>query len=182
MPSTIALFASSRRHGNTGRLIDRVAGELGVEVVDLGSLRLSAYDYEHRNRGDDFEPLIARVLEHDQVVFASPIYWYSVSPPLKVLLDRLSDLLDLDDLREQGRRLRGKRAFVACTSVVDEAAPPFIGALRDTFDYLGMRYGGLLNANCENGYEPAKYEADIQRFIALVAGERGPQHGLEAMP
>ena len=60
---------------------------------------------------------------------------------------------------------------MVCTSVVDEAAAPFIGAFRDTFDYLGMRYGGLLNANCENGYEPAKYEADIRRFIALVAGQ-----------
>ena len=177
MPSTIALFASSRRHGNTGRLVDRVARELGVEIVDLGSLRMTPFDYEHRNRDDDFEPLIARVLDYDQLIFASPIYWYSVSPPLKVFLDRLSDLLDIDELLEQGRRLRGKCAFVACTSVVDEAAPPFIGALRDTFDYLGMRYGGLLNANCENGYEPAKYEADIRRFLALVAGAAGTATG-----
>jgi hypothetical protein len=38
---TIALFASSRRNGNTG---------------------MSAYDCEHRNRDDDFEPLMKRVL------------------------------------------------------------------------------------------------------------------------
>jgi multimeric flavodoxin WrbA len=171
VPRTIALFASSRRHGNTGRLVDLVAARLDIEVIDLASLRLTAFDYEHRNRDDDFEPLIGRVLEFDQLIFASPIYWYSVSPPMKVFLDRLSDLLDIDQLLDQGRRLRGKCAFVVCTSVVDEAAAPFIGAFRDTFEYLGMRYGGLLNANCENGYEPANYEADIRRFVALVAGE-----------
>jgi multimeric flavodoxin WrbA len=174
MPGTIALFASSRRHGNTGRLIDRVAAGLGVEVVDLGALRLSAYDYAHRNRDDDFEPLIARVLEFDQLIFASPVYWYSVSPPMKVFLDRLSDLLDIEELLPQGRKLRGKTGFVACTSIVDEVAPPFIGAFRDTFEYLGMRYGGLLNANCQDGYEAARYEPDIRRFIARVAGDARP--------
>jgi multimeric flavodoxin WrbA len=171
MPSTIALFASSRRHGHTGRLIDAVAAGLGIEVVDLGALRMSAFDYEHRNRGDDFEPLVARLLEYEQLIFASPIYWYSVSPPMKVFLDRLSDLLDIDELLAQGRRLRGKCAFVACTSVVDEAAPSFVGTFRDTFEYLGMRYGGLLNANCDNGYQPANYQAAVRRFVALVAGE-----------
>lgn len=54
MSNAIALFASSRRNGNTGRLMDRIAAELGAEVVDLGSMRMSGYDYEHRNRNDDF--------------------------------------------------------------------------------------------------------------------------------
>ena len=120
MPSTIALFSSSRRRGNTGQLIDRMAMELGMEVVDLGSLRISAYDYDHRNRHDDFERLMNRMLEHDQVIFASPIYWYAVSPAMKVFLDRISDLLELPDLLSQGRRLRGKNAYVVCTSISDE--------------------------------------------------------------
>ena len=55
MLSAIALFASSRRNGNTGQLMDRIASELGIEVVDLATKRMSAYDYEHRNRNDDFE-------------------------------------------------------------------------------------------------------------------------------
>lgn len=173
MPRTIALFASSRRHGHTWRLIDRIAGELGIEVVDLGALRISAFDYEHRNRDDDFEPLMARVLECEQLIFASPIYWYAVSPPLKVFLDRLSDLLDIDELLAQGRRLRGKTGFVACTSVVDEPAAPFIDAFRETFAYLGMRYGGALNVNCQDGYDPARHEGAVRRFIELVVnGER----------
>ena len=171
MPRTIALFSSSRRHGNTGRLIDRLAGELHIGVIDLAERDLSPYDYEHRNRGDGFEALIGQLLDFDQIIFASPVYWYSVSAPMKVFIDRLSDLLDLEELREQGRRLRGKQAFVACTSVCEEAAPAFVGALCDTFSYLGMRFGGLLHANCADGYEPVKYESDIRRFIGSVAGD-----------
>ena len=117
MLSTIALFSSSRRNGNTGRLMDRIVPELNIEMVDLSALRLSAFDYDHRNRDDDFEPLMTRVLAHDQVIFASPIYWYSVSPAMKVFLDRISDYLDLPDLLPEGRKLRGKIAYVACTSI-----------------------------------------------------------------
>ena len=80
-------------------------------------MNISAYDYEHRNRGDDFEPLIERVLAFDQIIFASPVYWYAASPAMKVFLDRISDLLDLPELLEEGRRLRGKRAFLICTSI-----------------------------------------------------------------
>ena len=177
MPSKIALFASSRRDGNTGRLIDRLASDLRFEVIDLADRNLSAYDYEHRNRGDDFEALIGRVLEFDQLIFASPVYWYAVSPPLKVFIDRLSDLLDLESLQDQGRRLRGKTAFVVCTSVCEEAAPAFVGALCETFSYLGMRFGGLLHANCADGYEAAKYEPDIQRFTERLAGDAARVHG-----
>ena len=95
MLPTVALFASSRRNGNTGQLIDRIAGELAIEVIDLSRQRMSGYDYEHRNRGDDFEPLMRRVLDYDQILFATPVYWYSVCPPMKVFLDRISDFLDL---------------------------------------------------------------------------------------
>jgi hypothetical protein len=89
----LALFASSRRHGNTGQLMDRVASELGIEVVDLATKDISAFDYEHRNRQDEFESLIDHVLKFRRIIFASPVYWYSVSPPMKVFLDRISDLL-----------------------------------------------------------------------------------------
>jgi multimeric flavodoxin WrbA len=126
MPSTIALFSSSRRHGNTGQLIDRIASALNIEVVDLADQRISAYDYDHRNRDDDFEPLMQRVLTQDQIIFASPIYWYAVSPAMKVFMDRISDFLELPDLLPEGRRLRGKTAYVVCTSASDEPSGEFI--------------------------------------------------------
>lgn len=168
MRSTIALFSSSRRLGNTGQLTDRIALELNIEVVDLSSLRMSSYDYAHMNRHDDFEPLMKHVLTHDQLIFATPIYWYAVSPAMKIFLDRLSDFLELPDLLAEGRRLRGKNAYVACTSVSDEPSAQFMGAFRETFDYLGMRFGGAIHVNCQAGYRPAVHESEALRFAALV--------------
>jgi multimeric flavodoxin WrbA len=171
MLSAIALFASSRRNGNTGQLMDRVASELGIEVVDLATKRMSAYDYEHRNRNDDFEVLMKRALAFDQLIFATPVYWYSVSPPMKVFLDRISDFLDLPDLLDDGRRLRGKEAYVVCTSIYDEVSSSFMSAFLETFDYLGMRFGGVAHANCREGYIPAQHDAEAVAFARLVRSD-----------
>jgi len=167
-PSTIALFASARRNGNTGQLIDRIAQDLGIDVIDLSTRAIAPYDYEHKNRHDDFEPLMKQVLGFDQIIFASPIYWYGVSTPMKIFLDRLCDFLDLPELREQGRQLRGKRGFIACTSFQNEAATAFISSLQQTLEYLGMEYGGSVHANCREGYLEALYKNDIAAFIAGV--------------
>ena len=168
MPSTIALFASSRRNGNTGRFMDRIAKELAIEVVDLAAMNISCYDYEHQNRGDDFESVMKRALEFDQIIFATPIYWYAASPPMKVFLDRITDFLDLPELLEEGRRLRGKHAFLVCTSIYDEPSPSFLNAFLDTFNYLGMRYGGVGHVNCKDGYVPAPHEPAAMAFAQCV--------------
>jgi multimeric flavodoxin WrbA len=168
MRSTIAVFASSRRNGNTGRIVDRIAGALGIAVVDLGEKNIAPYDYEHRNRGDDFEPLMNELLRHEQLIFASPVYWYAVAPAMKVFLDRISDYLDLAVLLEQGRRLRGKTAFVVCTSIYDEVPRPFIEAFEMTFDYLGMRYGGCAHMNCKGGWSEPACDGAIAPFVRAV--------------
>jgi multimeric flavodoxin WrbA len=166
--STIALFASGRRHGNTGRLIDSIAGAAGMEVVDLAGLSIAPYDYEHGNRTDDFEPLMKRLLEFDQIIFATPVYWYGAAAPMKLFLDRISDLLDLPELKPWRQRLRDKRAFVVCTSVYDTVPAPFEGAFRETFAYLGMRYGGLAHVNCRLGYDGAAAGTAAADMLAKI--------------
>ena len=168
MLSTIALLSSSRRLGNTGQLIDRIALELNIEVVDLNGLRMSSYDYDHLNRNDDFEPLMRHVLAYDQIIFATPIYWYAVSPAMKIFLDRISDLLEVPELLPEGRRLRGKNAYVVCTSICDEPSVEFMGAFRETFNYLGIRFGGSAHVNCSDGYLPAVHDPEAVAFAALV--------------
>ena len=177
MLSTIAVFSSSRRRGNTGQLLDRIAIDLNIDVIDLAEHRLSPFDYDHLNRSDDFEPLMQRVLAHDQIIFATPIYWYAVSPAMKVFLDRFSDLLEIPDLLAEGRRLRGKNAYVVCTSIGDEPSVAFMNAFRETFDYLGMHFGGLSHVNCSEGYLPAVHDSGALQFAALVR-----QAGLKSSP
>lgn len=165
MKKTIAIMASSRRNGNTGKLIDWIADDLGIEVVDLGVKNITPYDYEHKNIDDDFLPLMKHILQHDNIIFASPVYWYAMSAQMKVFIDRLSDLLDMEDLREEGRQLRSKVAYVITTSVSEQVSEAFIDSFTNTFSYLGMGYGGFVHANCESGFDPDAYQYDVNEFV-----------------
>lgn len=164
MTDAIALFASARRRGNTGAFMDRIAGELGIEVVDLGALEIAPYDYGHSHRGDDFEPLFRRALAYRHWIFASPVYCYAVASPMKAFFDRIVDFLDLPELQPEARRLRGKTGHVVCTSIYDEAPESFVGAFRDNFAYYGMQFGGIVNANCSDAYDPGRHDALAARF------------------
>jgi hypothetical protein len=62
---------------------------------------------------------------------------------MKIFLDRISDFLELPDLLSEGRKLRGKNAYVVCTSISDEPSVAFMGAFFETFNYLGMHFGGV---------------------------------------
>jgi hypothetical protein len=87
---------------------------------------------------------------------------------MKVFLDRISDLLELPDLLSEGRRLKGKSAYVVCTSICDEPSVEFMGAYLETFHYLGMHFGGVAHVNCRDGYLPAVHDSEAVAFAALV--------------
>lgn len=167
--NTIAIFASSRSQGNTRQFMDWIANELAIEVIDLADQSISPYDYEHRNMDDDFLPLMRHVLKHQNIIIASPVYWYSVSAQMKVFIDRTSDFLAVDELKAMGRQLRGKTAYVVCTSISEEVDPPFIAALKDTVEYLGMTFGGYAHADCGQGYRPEQYQEDVDKFVELIS-------------
>jgi hypothetical protein len=57
---------------------------------------------------------------------------------------------------------------VVCTSISEEASAAFVAAFRETFDYLGMKFGGLLHVDCKDGYLPAAHDPLALGFAALV--------------
>ncbi len=171
MSKVIAVFGSARRHGNTGKFIDWIAQELDINVVDLSTKNISSYDYDHKNIEDDFIPLVRQLLKYKKIIFATPVYWYGPSVPMKTFIDRTSDFLDVPSLKDIGRELRQKTAYVVCTSISDDADSSFINAFKDTFEYLGITYGGYVHANCHDGYQQNHYRSDVEDFIRLINDE-----------
>lgn len=169
LDNAIIIFASSRRHGNTGQLVDIIAQQSGIAVIDLNEYQFSDFDYEHKNKQDDFYALFKNVLTYDHIIFASPVYWYAVSPPMKRFLDRISDFLTFDELLDQGRQLRGKTGYVICTSISEEVDSSFINAFKDTFSYLGMKNGGYIHCDCSEDFHPEQHQNTIQAFIKKIA-------------
>ncbi|KQO34295.1 FMN reductase [Flavobacterium sp. Leaf82] len=147
----VIILGSSRKNGNTTKIVDEISKEHGIEVIDLSDFNISYYDYESKNREDDFLPLIKGILEnYDTLIFATPIYWYNMSGIMKVFFDRFSDLLRIE--KETGRKLRGKKIGVISNSHDNEIEESFYIPFKKSADYLGMEYLGHahFNANILN--------------------------------
>ncbi|MEW6989783.1 flavodoxin family protein [Colwelliaceae bacterium 6441] len=171
MKKTIAILGSSRRNGNTGKMIDSIAECLDIEVIDLNNLNISGYDYEHKNIDDDFLATIKHVLSHDHIIFASPVYWYSMSAQMKIFFDRISSLLSIDELKPIGRRFREKTAYLVTTSASEQADQSFIEVFNKTFAYLGMHSQGFVHAYCENDYQARHHQHAISAFTRKISSE-----------
>lgn len=148
---SVIILGSSRKNGNTTKIVDEISKEHGIEVINLSDFNISYYDYESKNREDDFFPLIKGIIEnYDTLIFATPVYWYNMSGILKVFFDRFSDLIRIE--KETGRKLRGKKIGVISNSHDNEIEESFYIPFKKTADYLGMEYLGHahFNANILN--------------------------------
>jgi len=137
----VIIVGSSRSNGNTSKIVDIISHQIDADIIDLKNYSISYYDYENQNNTDDFFPLIKSILEkYDTLIFATPVYWYTMSGIMKVFFDRFSDLIRIE--KETGRMLRGKKMFVISNSDEGKLDYDFYLPFRLSADYLGMTYLG----------------------------------------
>lgn len=119
---TLIIVGSARPKGNTWRVAQKLSAKLdgNVELVNLSELTINYFSYSQQYPADDnfLDFIEARLLAYDSIVFASPIYWYSMSAHMKTFLDLLSDLLK--SRKDLGRQLRGKTLSVLSCSGTPE--------------------------------------------------------------
>ena len=157
MSNSVVIIGSSRINGNTTRIASVVANQYNLDVVNLSDYNFSYYDYESKNRDDDFFELIKGILEkYDTLIFATPVYWYSMSGIMKVFFDRFSDLIRIE--KETGRKLRGKNMAVITNSHDSEIDFDFYIPFKKAADYLGMNYLGQKHFNADKPEETKNFE------------------------
>ena len=153
----VIIVGSSRSNGNTSKIIDKISTKINADVIDLRDYSISYYDYESKNSNDDFLPLARTITErYDTLIFATPVYWYSMSGIMKVFFDRLTDLIRIE--KETGRKLRGKKMFVITNSHDDELEFNFYIPFQKSAEYLGMKYLGDKHFNADKINEINKIE------------------------
>ncbi len=137
----LIILGSSRRDGDTKKITNHLQSKHDMDIIDLQDYKISYYDYNHANKDDDFIPLMKKIIaNYDTLIFATPIYWYSMSAIMKTFFDRISDLLTIE--KELGRQLRGKSMAMISCSGHDDRDPQFGKPFTLTADYLGMKYLG----------------------------------------
>lgn len=104
MPNIVAVYGSPRRHGNTSTILKQAvegAREEGadVEEIFLRDLTMSPCleIYGCRKTGrcviqDDFHRVSGKILGAKGLIISSPIFFYTVSSHVKILIDRCQSL------------------------------------------------------------------------------------------
>lgn len=99
----LILFASPRPQGNTAQLLEKITERFddSVEITrfDLYGLDLKSCiacrrcqkvtDSFHCVHDDDMQEIFDAALQSDLILFATPIYSFYCTPPMKMVLDRL---------------------------------------------------------------------------------------------
>ncbi|RCH64847.1 flavodoxin family protein [Streptomyces sp. SDr-06] len=150
------LLGSTRSGGNTEALARQAAEQLPAgdtaRWLSLADLELPTFrDPRHTDGSAQTAPtgnlatLLEATLAATDLVIASPLYWYSVSTPVKHYLDHwVTWLYDPElDFKERmaGRTLWGVTALAGTDHA---AAEPLVGTLRHSAAYMGMNWGGVL--------------------------------------
>jgi len=159
---TVVIIGSSRKGGDTATIVDVLIDKSNWDLIDLNHYDIGFYDYEHQNKNDDYLPLMKNLIEkYDKFVFATPVYWYSMSGIMKVFFDRITDLLEIE--KDLGRKLRGKNMAVISCSIGNNLGDTFWLPFSETANYLGMEYLG--NVHIIMG---ETYELKLEEFINVI--------------
>uniref|UniRef100_C5D2E2 NAD(P)H dehydrogenase (Quinone) n=1 Tax=Geobacillus sp. (strain WCH70) TaxID=471223 RepID=C5D2E2_GEOSW len=117
MAKILVLNGSSRENGNTEQLTNIMLEGISCTHVHLRDFHIQPIvDKRHDPAGftkvsDDYDQIIELVLQHDVLIFATPIYWYGMSGHMKQFIDRWSQ--SLRDTRFSFKEeMKKKKAFV----------------------------------------------------------------------
>ena len=144
----LIILASSRKNSDTQKLVELVFKNADITLVDLLDYKIEQYNYEEEYPvDDDFLKVVEQMLSHQLIVFATPVYWYSMSGYMKVFFDRLTDIVSSQ--KHLGRKLKGKHTALITVSTDEELPEGFEIPFKRTSDYLDMEYVGCF-------FSPAK--------------------------
>lgn len=175
MKKTAIILGTARSNGNTATVTEEIANELSAKVFDINKYNILPFDYEYKNQDDDFLSLIKEILTYENIVFSTPVYWFSPSMQMKLFLDRMTDLITIK--KELGRKLKGKNAALISTGETEKPENCFEEIFKHTFDYLGMTFKGKIHCACpfdDTGkietpsFDYSKYKDSIQIFCSQL--------------
>ncbi|TQR39562.1 flavodoxin family protein [Lysinibacillus sphaericus] len=147
-----AFIGSSRAGSNSEQLTDYVLDGINYVKIDLKNLTIEPInDLRHDNNGfqfvdDDYDQIIHAFLTSDLVIFATPIYWYSMSGIMKNMVDRLSQAIRDERFPQLKEKLQTTEALVVAVGGDDPYIKglPMIQQFQYIFDFLKMPFSSYI--------------------------------------
>jgi len=161
--------------GNTEWLARQAAAALPADTrqtwLQLARLSLPPFTDLRHTAGQypaptgDMKLLLDATLEATDVVFVSPVYWYSIPAPLKTYLDHWSAWMRVPGLPFKEQMAR-KTLRLVTTSGDRAKAQPMIDSVRLCAQFLSMPWGGALWGK---GGPPQAVQADAAAVAESAA-------------
>ena len=158
------LLGSTRSNGNSEQLSDLVVKNLDVKKVYLkGCLIKPIVDLRHsggfQSVQDDFNCVLTKIMDSDVLIFATPIYWYSMSGVMKNFIDRLSQAIRDPNHPDFKEKLSKMKTIVLAVGGDEPRIKglPFIQQFRYIFEFLDMPLTAYILAE---GNRPGDLEKD----------------------
>ncbi|MFN2219327.1 MAG: flavodoxin family protein [Anaerolineae bacterium] len=175
----LVVKGSPRERGNSAALADQVAAGARAAGAHVESVYLHALDIRPCDGcdfcqgaadmgcaiDDDMQLLYPKIREAGAIVYASPVYWFTVSAQLKLFMDRCYALGGGSDY-VGSHALTGKRIGIALAyggdDPFDSGAINAIRMFQDAFNYIPAEIVGMV-------YGCASEAGEIQRNKELMA-------------
>lgn len=140
---SLVILGSSRKNSLTEQVVQKALLQTDYDVIDLLDYKIAHFNYDANYPVDDeFERIIRQILLYNNLIFATPVYWYSMSGVMKVFFDRLTDLITVK--KETGYQLRGKSISIIAVGADPIIPEGFEIPFKNTFAYLGINYKGCI--------------------------------------
>jgi multimeric flavodoxin WrbA len=173
MNDVLLILGSPREQGNTWSAAECLRAELRLRpehVIDLRLSRIEPFQYDAKLERDHFHTIVTRMLQHQHLVFATPVYWYAMSGLMKTFFDRMTDLLLTSEGRKLGRALAGRRIWLIATGTDDTLPDGFIVPFQKTASYFDMSWqaAAYVKVNADPP-PPAEELSEVRTLAAAIA-------------
>jgi multimeric flavodoxin WrbA len=180
----LILSGSPKKNGNTAHLVKwfcEGAASKGaqVEVINTAFLKYKATGCTSCRRcqkikkfecviNDEAKPVLAQMAFVDVVVMATPLYFYSASAQLKLVMDRMFSLYKWDNKADTMVTPMKNKTFVLLASAYEDIG---LDTLEKSFaitaDYSGMIFKSLLVPDAGESGEIIKLKGIREKAIVL---------------
>lgn len=166
----LIILGSARKDSNTLFVIEQLFEGKEHAFLDLSHYEFTGYDYDNDYASSDqFLEIVDVMLQHDKIIFATPVYWYAMSSLMKTFFDRWSDLVRVE--KPKGRAMAGKSTFLITQGSSPQMPRGFEMPFNLSSKYLDMNFKGYIYGDMTNGKEGFAFdEEEKDSFLSKVFG------------
>lgn len=165
------IYGGTRPNGNTEILTEQAIQGIDVKKIFLRDYNIeSIEDLRHTDDGfhdinDDYNAIIDHILPYDVLIFATPIYWYSMSGTMKNFIDRWSQTMRDVKYPDFKTKMSSKKAYVIAVGGDDPTLKglPLIQQFQHIFNFMGITFDGYILGN---GNKPGEILQDKEALFA----------------